>query len=381
MHICYLTDEYPKPGFPHGGIGSFVKTIAAELVKKGIRVSVVGLNYVPEKEAYTDNGVAVYRLIRYRAKGFSWWNNKNEINRKIREIHAIDPIDVVESPELGLAFLHKIKGIKYVVRLHGGHHFFSEAENRGINIWKGFQEKRSFKKADVFIAVSDYVKSHTQKFLSYHGKEVRMISNPINTDLFRPLPVPVVPGKLVFAGTVCEKKGVRQLIQAFALVKEKIPNASLEIYGRDWQYPDGSSYIKMLQEKELPKLGQAAQSIHFHGPVSHTEIPRKYAEAEACVFPSHMETQGLVAPEAMAMGKAVVFTKLGPGPETIAHGETGFLVDPYDATDIACKIIWILSHPEQAEAIAKKGAGFARTKYDLERLTLENIVFYQWIVA
>ena len=27
MHICFLTSEYPKIGFPHGGIGSFVKTI------------------------------------------------------------------------------------------------------------------------------------------------------------------------------------------------------------------------------------------------------------------------------------------------------------------------------------------------------------------
>ena len=34
MHICFLTDEYPKEGFPHGGIGSFVKTMAEALAKK-----------------------------------------------------------------------------------------------------------------------------------------------------------------------------------------------------------------------------------------------------------------------------------------------------------------------------------------------------------
>ena len=64
----------------------------------------------------------------------------------------------------------KIKNIKYVIRLHGGHHFFAEAENRGINKWKGFQEKRSFKKADAFIAVSNYVKNHTATYLSYYNK-------------------------------------------------------------------------------------------------------------------------------------------------------------------------------------------------------------------
>jgi hypothetical protein len=46
MHICFLTNEYPKAGFPHGGLGSFVKTMAEALVGKGIQVTVVGLNYV-----------------------------------------------------------------------------------------------------------------------------------------------------------------------------------------------------------------------------------------------------------------------------------------------------------------------------------------------
>ena len=37
MHICFLTNEYPKAGFPHGGLGSFVKTMAEALVKNDVR--------------------------------------------------------------------------------------------------------------------------------------------------------------------------------------------------------------------------------------------------------------------------------------------------------------------------------------------------------
>lgn len=381
MHICYLTNEYPRPDFPHGGIGSFIKTIAIELVKRGFSVSVVGMNYVPQQEEYNEDGVAVYRLIRYHTKGLSWWNNYSEVNRKIREIHATHPINIIESAELGLAFLQKLKGIKYVIRLHGGHHFFAEGENRGISWWKGFQEKRSFARADAFIAVSDYVKSHTQKYLSYHGKQVPLISNPINTDLFQPLNIEPIPGRLVFAGTVCEKKGARQLVQAFGLVWQQFPEATLEIYGRDWQFPDGSSYIGMLQKVEFPKLGGAVANIHFHGTIAHVDIPKKYAEAEVCVFPSHMETQGLVAPEAMVMQKTVVFTQLGPGPETITDGETGLLCDPYDPNDIAGKIIWALQHPEAAKEMQQKGAAFARNKYALGPIIEKNIAFYQALLA
>src|SRR5690606_19762757 len=146
---------------------------------------------------------------------------------------------------------------------------------------------------------------------------VSLINYPIDTDSFAPQSIEVVPFRIVFAGTVCEKKGIRQLIQAFPLVYEHFPYATLEIFGRDWTFPDGRSYIQFLKEREITTIGEHAERITFHGAVGRSELRDAYASAAVCVFPSHMETQGLVAPEAMAMEKAVVFTKLGPGPETI----------------------------------------------------------------
>ncbi|TDW47163.1 glycosyltransferase involved in cell wall biosynthesis [Flavobacterium sp. 270] len=379
MHICFLTNEYPKEGFPHGGIGSFVKTLAVELNIKGIEVSVIGINYTHNDEIEIADGIKIYRLRKSKIKGlFSWYFNFKAINKKIKEIHKNNPISVVETSELGLAFISKIKDIKYIIRLHGGHHFFAECENRKINKWKGFQEKKSFKKSDAFVAVSQYVKSHTEKFLSYNGKPVEYINYPINTEFFKPSEKIIVDQKIVFAGTVCEKKGIRQLIQAFPIVKKQYPNATLEIYGRDWFFPDKSSYIQMLKEKELPQLGDVAKDIRFHGAVAYRDIPLAYAEASVCVFPSHMETQGLVAPEAMAMGKSVVFTKLGPGPETIENFKTGLLCDPYNLNDIAEKIIWVFSNNEKAEEMGKVAREFVIKKYGLKNIVRQNIDFYEY---
>lgn len=376
MHICFITHEYPKPGFPHGGFGSFVKTIAEALTAKGIRVSVVGINYTGSYETIQENGVTIYRLAKSKVKGLAWWFNSKAINKKIKEIQRQNPIDIVETAELGLAFLPKIKGIKYIIRLHGGHHFFAEAENRGINRWKGFQEKRSFAKADAFIAVSKYVKTHTEKYLSYHNKPLGYINNPINTNVFRPLEGKIIQHKIVFAGTVCEKKGVRQLVQAFPFIKEEFPDATLHLYGRDWLYPDGRSYITMLKETELSKLGETAASVWFHGAVTLDEIAQKYAEAEVCVFPSHMETLGLVAPEAMAMGKSVVFTDKGPGSEIVTDGITGLLCNPMDPEDIATKIRWVFRHKNEAEIMGKKAENESRERFSVEKLLHKNIDFY-----
>lgn len=381
MHICFLTNEYPKEGFPHGGIGSFVKTLSVELVKKGVDVSVVGLNYTAVNETEIIEGVRIHRLKKSTVKGLSWYFNFKAFNKKIKEIHNDKPIDVVEASELGLAFISKIKKIKYLIRLHGGHHFFAESENRKINKWKGFQEKKSFQNSDAFVAVSQYVKNHTEEYLSYNEKPLAYINYPINTDLFKPSEIAVSETKIVFAGTICEKKGIRQLIQAFPMVKKECPDVTLEIYGRDWFFPDGRSYVEMLKEKELPQLGNVANDIHFRGTVAYKDIPLAYAAASVCVFPSHMETQGLVAPEAMAMEKAVVFTELGPGPETIESYKTGLLCDPYNPKDIAQKIIWVLSNKEKAKEIGKTAREFVLKKYGLESIVTQNIRFYNQIIG
>ncbi len=381
IHICFLTNEFPKSGFPHGGIGSFVKTLGTHLVQRGICVSVIGINYTDNCEASIEEGIHVYRLRKVTVKGLTWWLNQAALRKKILEVHQQHPINIVETSELGLAFINKIGNIKYVVRLHGGHHFFSEAENRKPGIWKSFQERRSFSKADAFIAVSEYVKSHTEKYLSYNNKKVARISNPVDTELFKPIPTAIVPQSIVFVGTVCEKKGIRQLIQAFTAVKKAYPSALLKIYGRDWYYPDGSSYIAMLREKVLPTLGPIADDVHFMGNVSHTDLPMHYASAAVCVFPSHMETQGLVAPEAMLMEKVVVFTELGPGPEAIAHGRTGLLCNPHSPEDIADKIIWVFDNKEKSEKIAKQGRISALDKYSPNQIISSNIAFYEELLV
>jgi glycosyltransferase involved in cell wall biosynthesis len=377
MHICFLTNEYPKEGFPHGGLGSFVKTIANALIAQNITVSIIGLNYTNEDSIEHENGITIYRLKKSKIKGFVWYFNSLAISKKINEIHKKTPINSVETAELGLAFLAKNKEIKYIIRLHGGHHFFAESENRKINWWKGFQEKRSFSKADAFIAVSKYVKEHTSKYLSYHNKKVEVIFNPINAKLFSPLQIEVDQNNITFAGTVCEKKGVRQLIQAFPAIKKQFPNTILNIYGRDWKYPDGSSYIKMLQEKELPKIKPFDKNVVFHGSINYDTIPKKYARAAVCVFPSHMETLGLVAPEAMAMEKAVVFTSLGPGPEVIDDGVTGWLCNPHSPENIANKTIEVLKNPKKAKEIAREARRAVLKKFEINTIVKENITFYK----
>jgi glycosyltransferase involved in cell wall biosynthesis len=379
MHICFLSQEFPKKGASYGGIGTFLKTFSGQLISKGHQVTVIGLAKVPKETEEFIDGVRIITIPASETKYFAWRRNYKNIDRVILELHGRVSVDIIEGSELNFAFLNKHSKFKYVIRLHGGHHFFAEGENRKVEKWKGFQERKSFAKADGFIAVSDYVKSHTGKFLSFHQKPLEIINYPVPLDRFYTAdPAKIVKGRLVFAGTVCEKKGIRQLIDALPLVMEKYPEVHLEAYGRDWKFPDGSSFIEFLKENISSDLGP---KINFHGAVLHEDLPRYYEKAELCVFPSHMETQGLVAPEAMAMGKPVIFSKTGPGPETIDDGENGWLCDPFDSADIAEVIIRALDKREKLQSIGEQGQKKARLKFDPDKNTDQNLAFYSKILC
>jgi len=377
MHLCYLSNEYPKPGHAHGGIGSFLKVICPALVAAGHHVTVINGTY-GLRESVVREGVNIIYTPFSTKKGIAWWQNFKALNSEIKALHHTQPIDVIEGSELGFAFLDKIDGIAYVIRLHGGHHFFAEGEQRPINAWKGFQEKRSFKKADGFIAVSQYVANHTAKFLPMTSKPLKVIMYPINLKMFTPSSFEqMTPYRLVFAGTLIEKKGIRQLVEAMKSIVERFPDTELYAYGRDWKDAYGNSYLEKLQQTIPPSL---KSKIHFPGSVDQTDLPSIYEKANLCVFPSHIETLGLVAPEAMAMQRPVLYTTTGPGPEVITHGESGWLCNPHDAADIADKVIEVFSNPEESRRRAKVGLDKVDFQFNVSNILGQNLDFYSQVI-
>ena len=375
MHIVFITHEFPKQGIPHGGIGSFLKTHCNQLAKFGLIVTVLGIGNNKNTVIEDHGGFSVIRIGQPRKlKGFNSILNAFYVYSEIKKLNRQKPIDIIEGSELSFGLLPRIENVKYVVRLHGGHHFFAESENRGINKWKGFLEKRSFSKADAFIGVSDYVVSHTSKLLSFNNKPIEIINYPLDTSLFAPHSVVIRRRSILFAGTVCEKKGIRQLLMAMPLIKAVHPNLQLEVYGRDSKKEGYKSYIDFLKQT---LDSSCLEGVTFHGAVLHETLPKLYASAQICVFPSHMETQGLVAPEAMLMKKPVLFTELGPGPETIVPYQTGMLCNPRSPEDIAEKLIWMLNNPVECSVMGEKARLFALKKFNEEMITVKNIEFYK----
>lgn len=381
MHICFLTSEFPKKGYSHGGVGTFIRNLSVELVKNHIKVSVVGPNYSDAKEEEDFLGVKVYRTRTYnKSKGLVWWKRAKDVNQTLREIHKKDPIQIIEATELGLAFIDKIPGIKYVIRMNGGHHFFAKATGQKTSYWRSFQEKLSFKKADHLISVSKFTAESTRQLLNLGQRYIEIIPNPIDTDLFSPkYDVSVKTNKLLFVGTICEKKGIRQLVMAMPEIVAKYPDATLEIVGRDWYDPiKKTSYTSYLEQFIAPDI---KANVQITGAVDLVQIPKKIAEAEICVYPSHMEALPLAWLEVLSMAKPFVGSTSGPGPEVVKHGLTGLLADCHSPKDIANKVIELLGDKQRAKKMGLNAREDVLKRFDVKVLINKNLQFFNSILS
>jgi glycosyltransferase involved in cell wall biosynthesis len=378
LHILFNSDHYPTPGGNSGGIGVFVQTLGRMLVQQGHQVTVVGAGY-KKYSIDNDEGVSVIRIAKSKWPVGKFIQQVWQVNTAIKKAHKQNPIAIIECSEVGFALLRNIAGVKRVIRMHGGHHFFIHFLKMKLVRKTVWQEKKSFTKADALCAVSHFVNEQTAKWLHFNPVKTFILYNGVMPAKLESLAAntAIVKGRIVFTGTVCEKKGASQLVQAFEMVKAAVPHATLCMVGPDWFFTDGSSYIEYLQQF-IPNHLKA--SIEFVGRVANTEIPKWIASAEVCAYPSHMEAMPLAWLEAMALGKPIIASQTGPGPEVVTHQGTGLLCNPHQPESIAENLIRLLTDEKLAIACGQNAKQNVMEQFDMEKLVHQNIAFYQQVV-
>jgi glycosyltransferase involved in cell wall biosynthesis len=376
MHILYICNEYP-PASGVGGVGIFTRTLARALANTGFQVGVIGL-YPPDQSGiFTDNGVSVIRLPRFQLPRINGWLNSFLLSSAISRLDQKSRIDIIEGPEMSQAYIGGAKQAKRIIRLNGGHHFFRYTLGKKKPLfWRGLWERWSFSRAEALCAVSRFVAEMTRRLLNLGDIEIPILPNPVNADVFRPMPdIPETDGAILFIGTLCEKKGIRQLVQAMPEIAAHVPHAQLWAAGRDTLNPrTGHSFIADLQNDIPDKL---REKVTFLGPIPNEDLPRLIARAQVCVYPSHMEAMPIACLEGLACGKAVVFSQTGPGPELIDDEQDGLLCDPYDPQSIASQVVRLLADVELRRKLGSQARQKALQQFSLDVLLKRNIEFYQ----
>jgi glycosyltransferase involved in cell wall biosynthesis len=203
-----------------------------------------------------------------------------------------------------------------------------------------FMQQRVAPRLDRIVTVSEASRAEIERYFGIPEKDVRVVHNGTDTELFRPVPDTPVEADLLFVGrTEDRKKGVGTLLEALALLPRDV---TLKIV--DGRIPENGLVMRAIR-----RLGIEDRVVLHRQMLDKDELVRQYSTARAAVVPSFFEGFGFPASEAMACGLPVVANAAGALPEVVGtDGEAGRLVPPRDPRAMAAAIADVLAEPERA---------------------------------
>ncbi len=183
-----------------------------------------------------------------------------------------------------------------------------------------------------------------------HGLRVPVttISNGVDINLFCPEEKQYrrddLPLILLHVGRLSYEKRIDVVIRAFARLLTSHPQARLVIVGEG---PEKSRLHSLVDVLGISK------SVDFEGFVPHDQLPFFYTRANIFVTASTIETQGLVALEAMACGLPIVSVNAMALPDLVKHEVNGYLVPPDDEAAFAEAVNHLLCEPDLRQSMGQ----------------------------
>jgi len=228
--------------------------------------------------------------------------------------------------------------------------WFSYIKNKAICYMGIFLESLTTKVGDRIIAVSRVTGERLKTCFGVPLDKFDIISNGVDLFAFQQQSYEKIPYKIVYLGRLNKHKNVDLLIKAFQSIKNKVPNATLDIAG------DGP------ERHNLEALSKDIPSINFHGSVTEEKKIELLSSAWLYVLPSVREGQGITLLEAMAARTPTIaaFYEGSGVISVIRHGENGLLAKP-DPENIANAILKYYASPQLYSQIQEEGLRFVET--------------------
>lgn len=232
-----------------------------------------------------------------------------------------------------------------------------------------------------------------QQLIEYYRADpttLRIIPPGVDPERFHPIDkkaakqkvgIPCGDANILFVGRIEPLKGVDTLLRAMSILRERHPaqlkGTCLAIIGGDPWNEDRDSEMARLQEL------RAELNIHnlvtFLGARDQEILPHYYAGAEMVVMPSHYESFGMVALEAMAMGTPVIASEVGGLAHLVQHGVNGFHVPSSDPEALAARILELLTDNELRERLGHQARQYTQ-RYHWSAIVEQMFDVYQEVL-
>lgn len=221
-----------------------------------------------------------------------------------------------------------------------------------------------------FIAVSKAIRDRAIEY-GIPDEKIAVHYIGIDCERFIPSGLAITQRKqrILYVGRLVEKKGAGYLLQAFAKVANRIPNAELVIAG------DGPLRTLLKEQANQLRL-----NVSFLGALSSVQVQQQLHEARVFCLPSvtaengDAEGLGIVILEAQACGVPVVTSARGGATEGILDGVTGFSFPEKDVSILAERLFTLLQDDRLINDMSLAAVDFMKNNFDIKKCTksLEN---------
>lgn len=177
---------------------------------------------------------------------------------------------------------------------------------------------------------------------------------------------------VVYVGAICESRGAKEMIAAFASVQA---NAKILLAGQ---------ITPASLETEMRRAGW--EKVEYRGFQQRRDVAKLLGRARAGLVVLHptqayLDSQPTKLFEYMSAGIPVIASNFPAWQSLIESVGCGLVVDPLDIKGIAQAIQWIFDHPVEAEAMGRRGRDAIRSTYNWNTQATTLLAAYERVVS
>ncbi len=295
-------------------------------------------------------------------KKISKWFSSNKKFKKL--VNEFEPDVIFVDRTRHFALEASKTDIPLIIHLRGDHWaeiimaketlYKSGGRKIAINKWEEMAEK-CFKNSKLIIPICNHLSKITKE--RYSGKPVETMYQAINSENWFhkkgiELKHPCVG--ILQSATIWEKTKEMKILPD---VLEKMPDVHFYWAG------DG-----VYKDEVLPLL-EKYENFHWLGSLEYPDKVREFlTEIDVYALISGIDMSPLSLQEAQLMEKPVIATNVGGIPELMKDGETGFLIEKGNSTELFEKLSLLLDDQEKSKEMGKKGKDFVKDNFNLDKI-------------
>lgn len=389
VHTCPLAT---LGGKDTGGMNVYVRELARELGRRGVAVDVYTRAQdpqIPPVRWLGENARVIHIAAgpqEPRDKN-SLWQYLPEFATQVRAFAAAEGLtyDVLHSHYwLSALAARELRAAWSVPIVHMFHTLAAVKEIVGQD--QGYREDRRRLAAegeivrfvDAIVAATPLDKEQMVRYYQAPAERIRVIPPGVNLDIFHPIDRQGSRGRvgtpcnpcgeahmLLYVGRMDPLKGVDDLLRALPYVAQDLPadwpcQACLALVGGDAESTDEALRREMARLEQLKQELGIGELATFLGRRDQDELPYYYSAADICIVPSHYESFGMVALEALACGTPVIASRVGGLTYIVEDGVNGFLVPTGEPQALAHRISQLLEDCQLRRQMGLYGVEMAR---------------------